>query len=281
MGSGKSNIPVSFILKLLVWLLLNGSFLYFDSFYTMHPVALQVAYGGNLFLTTAIMISIGRFIIIAFYSRRNASQKVRGNFVLGINRVAAILNVVFFVIAIMIAFGINPKEFITSMTIVAMAIAVIFREYIANMISGLIIMFSDQFSIGDHIKLGDHSGKIRDITFSNIVILDDEEEIVLIPNNLVFTTVTVNKSAQISNRLSVWFELPVAEKIDTALLKQQLEPRLRALPDLMPDGTIVVKVATLGKDFVRYKVELNAVDGSNQRRKRIESEVLNAVLALQ
>ncbi|HEX7756111.1 MAG TPA: mechanosensitive ion channel domain-containing protein, partial [Niabella sp.] len=136
-------------------------------------------------------------------------------------------------------------------------------------------------SIGDHIKLGDHSGKIRDITFSNIVILDDEEEIVLIPNNLVFTTVTVNKSAQISNRLSVWFELPVAEKINTALLKQQLEPRLRALPDLMPDGAIVVKVATLGKDFVRYKVELNAVDGSNQRRKRIESEVLNAVLALQ
>ncbi|ANH81322.1 small conductance mechanosensitive ion channel family transporter [Niabella ginsenosidivorans] len=281
MEEQKKRVPVSFILRALVWVVLNFSFLYIAAFYEAHPVLEQVAYGANLFLTTSVMISIGKFILVAFYNRRHASQKVRGNFVLGINRVAAILNVVFFVIAIMIAFGIDPKEFITSMTIVAMAIVVIFREYITNMISGLLIMFSDQFSIGDHIKIGDHSGKIIDITLSNIVILNEEEAMVLIPNNLVFTAVVINKSAQFSSKLSVQFELPVAEKKDAGFLKQQLEPGLRSLPDLAPDSEIVVTIAALGKDFVKYKVELNTADSSYRRQKRIESAVLNAVLALQ
>lgn len=280
MEQQKKAIPVSFILRSILWILLSISFPFFEDYYTRHPYLLQLAYGLNTFLTASVIISIGRFIMVSFYNRRHASRRVRGNFVLGIGRLAAILNAVFVIIALMIAFGIDLREFITSMTIVAMAIAVIFREYITNMISGLIVMFSEQFSIGDHIRIGDHSGKIIDITFTNIVVLNEEEDMVLVPNNLVFTATVVNKSAQVSNKITVRFELPLENKMDIPALGAKLEPVLKAMPDLAPGGEVVIRIAEMGKDFVRYKIDLYAVDSSNRRQKRIESEVLNALLNL-
>ncbi|SDE02078.1 mechanosensitive ion channel family protein [Niabella drilacis] len=280
MEQHKKTIPVSFILRAITWILLSISFPFFEAFYTQHPYLLQVAYGLNTFLTASVIISIGKFIIVAFYNRRHAAHKVRGNFVLGISRLAAILNAIFAIIAVMIALGIDPREFITSMTIVAMAIAVIFREYITNMISGLIVMFSEQFSIGDHIRIGEHSGKIIDITFANIVVLNEEEDMVLVPNNLVFTATVINKSAQISNKLTVRFELPLAEQMDVQTLSARLDPVLKTMPDLTAGAEVIVRIAELGKDFVKYKIDLYAIDSSNRRQKRIESAVLNAVLDL-
>src|SRR5690606_14602138 len=118
-------------------------------------------------------------------------------------------NAVFVVISLMIAFGIKPLEFLTSLTIVAMAIAVLFRDYITNMLSGLFIMFSEQLSVGDRIKVGDQKGRIIDITFANIELQNDEDDIVMIPNNLVFTNPMVNLSAHRSNLFTVKFELPL------------------------------------------------------------------------
>lgn len=280
MEQRRGTIPVSFLLRLLAWILLSISFPFFDGFYSEHPYLLQLAYGLNTFLTASVIISTGKFVMISFYNRRHASNKVRGNFVLGINRLAAILNAVFAVVSVMIALGINPKDFITSMTIVAMAIAVIFREYITNMISGLIVMFSEQFSIGDHIRIGEHSGKIIDITFANIVVLNEEEDMVLVPNNLVFTATVINKSAQVSDKLTVRFELPLADRMDVQTLATKLGPVLKTLPDLVPGGAVLVRIADIGKDSVKYKIDLHAIDSSNRRQKRIESAVLDALLQL-
>lgn len=280
MEQQKPTIPISFLLRLAATILLNFSLFYFADFYGQQPLLRRMAHAANLFLTTSVLISLGKFIIVAFYNRRHASQKVRGNFVLGINRLATMLNIVFLVIALMIGFGINPKEFITSMTIVAMAIAVIFREYITNMISGLIVMFSDQFSIGDHVKIGDNSGKIIDITFANIVILNEEEDVVLVPNNLLFTVAVINKSAQFSNKITIKFELPIDQKVDAEVLKEKLIPQIKSSSDLLPDGEITVKVAELARDFVQYKMDLYALDASNKRQKKIESEVLDAVVKM-
>ena len=147
--SKKGKWPIVFIVKVVVWLALILSFPLLQDVYNRSAYLSQIAYALNTFLTASVLFSVGRFVMIALYTRRTERQSVRGNFVLGINRVTAVLNSIFAIIALMLAFGINPVGFVTSMTIVAMAIAVTFREYITNMISGLILMFSDQFSIGD------------------------------------------------------------------------------------------------------------------------------------
>lgn len=238
----------------------------------------QVLKGAYFFLVPSIVVSIARFVIISFYNARHAKVAVRGNFVLGINRLTAMLNAVFVIIALMIAFGIKPIEFLTSLTIVAMAIAVLFRDYITNMLSGLFIMFSEQLSVGDRIKVGDQKGRIVDITFANIELQNDEDDIVMIPNNLVFTNPMVNLSAHRSNLFTVKFELPLAIPISVDQLESDIRLTLTNHPNLAPTNELDLEVVEIGKDFVRYKMELYAVSSSNKLHKSIENEILKYIL---
>lgn len=245
---------------------------------TENALLFQVIKGINTFLVPSIIVSIIRFSIIAFYNARHANRSVRGNFVLGINRLTAILNAIFIIIAIMIAFGIKPIEFLTSLTIVAMAIAVILRDYITNMISGLFIMFSEQLSVGDRIKVNDHKGRIVDITFAHIELQNEEDDIVMIPNNLVFTNALVNLSAHRSNLFTIRFELPLSMASNIIALETEIKAVLNNHPNLDPESDINLNIVEIGKDFVHYKIELHATSSSNRLHKQVENEILKQIL---
>lgn len=272
------SISISFIVRIILLIALTASFVQFETFYKQREIIRNMAYGLNTFLTASVLISIGHFILVKLYNSRNEQQVVRGNFVLGITRVATVGNVFFIIVSLMIAVGINPKDFITSMTIVAMAIAVIFREYITNMISGLIIMFSDQFSVGDRIKIGEYQGKIVDITLANLVVRDEDDDAVMIPNNLVFTATLVNKTSQKSNKIVVKFELPIDRSFAVAELEQYLSPLLQKNPNLDHSQGFTIKVADMTKDYIKYKVEVSAISSSNKVRQQVQSSILNEIL---
>lgn len=278
MQDNNLKITLPFVLKLASWLALNVSIFYFDDFLKQHPFFNNVAVGLNFFLIASILFSIGRYLIIMLYTRRHANKSMKGNFVLGINRLTAVLNTSFAIVMLMIFLNIDPREFLTSMTIVAMAIAVTFREYITNMISGLIIMFSEQMSVGDHIIFNNLEGKIVDITLANLVVLNDDNNLVMIPNNLFFTSAMVNKSARISSLCHVKFELPFEYSKHIAALEQRLTDFLTEHPKVHKTDTIRLKVSEIGKDFVKYKINFYLVDTDRRLQKEVENEVLMKVL---
>lgn len=272
------SISVSFIVRIVLLILLTASFMPLADIYKEKATLQNIAYGLNTFLTASVLISVGHFILVKLYNSRNEQQVVRGNFVLGITRVATVGNVFFIIISLMIALGINPKDFITSMTIVAAAIAIIFREYITNMISGLIIMFSDQFSVGDRIKIGEYQGKIVDITLANLVVRDEDDDAVMIPNNLMFTATLVNKTSQKSNKIVVKFELPIDRATAVEELEEYFRPLFQQNSNLDHAQGFIVKIADVAKDYIKYKVEVSTISSSNKIHQQVQSKILNEVL---
>ncbi len=275
----RPKFPFVFVFKVLLVALLI-------SFYSMFPSTIkevdwlpQALKGVFSFLIPSIILSVARFIIIILYNTRNKQRHVRGNFVLGVNRLTAVLNTIFAIVALMITFGIDPRDFITSLTIVAMAIAVLFRDYITNMISGLIIMFSEQLSVGDRIKVGENQGRIIDITFANIVLQDEEDDIVMVPNNYVFTSTFMNLSAHQSSLFTVKFELPLEVSLHIEELEESLKLSLMTHPNLeIKETDFNVKVMEIGKDYVRYKLDLHAATNSNRMHRNLENEILKEII---
>lgn len=272
-----NNFPLMFVFKLILVFAVITISLNF----TVSETIKQIIKGVSTFLIPSIILSILRFGLISIYQARHANRSVRGNFVLGINRLTAILNAVFLVIAILISFGIKPIEFLTSLTIVAMAIAVLFRDYITNMISGLYIMFSEQLSVGDRIKVGDYKGRIVDITFAHLELQNEEDDIVMVPNNLVFTNLLLNLSARRSNLFAVRFSLPLNTAVDILSLEKELKKILYNHPSLDPKSDVDFRIVQIGKDYVDYKIELHAISSSNRLHKQIENEVLKEILIIQ
>ncbi|MFC3197026.1 mechanosensitive ion channel family protein [Parapedobacter deserti] len=269
-----------FVLKLGLWAAIAYSFAAADEFYREYPRFNRIAYGVNTFLTGSILISIGRFVFISLYRRRKKkSDRVRGNYVLGISQIATILNVAFGIIGLMLVFGINPVDFLTSITIVAMAFALLFKDYITNMISGLLIMFSDQFTIGDNVLIGEHKGKIMDITLANIMVKNEDDDVVLIPNNTAFTANIINQSLQNSKKLSLDFELPLAHSYNQEALMRSLEAVVVRYANHIVAGSFQFKVVGVGKDMVQYRLQFFTTKRDSNLRKQIRNDLYLQVIA--
>jgi len=87
----------------------------------------MVAQGAEalfVFLGPSLTVSAIRLVIIFWYIKKHKfKSNIKDNFILGINRIVSILNTVFFALAFMVFLGVDPIKFLTSITIVAAAIA--------------------------------------------------------------------------------------------------------------------------------------------------------------
>ncbi len=281
-----NRIPISFTfpLKISGWIILNLFMVFFVHTYAENVFLNNLLVGLNFFLSASILVSIGRYVILTLYanSRKYKSRSsFRSNFVLGINRLSAILNALFALNMIMIIIGVDPREFLTSITLVAMAIAVLFRDYITNMISGLILMFSDQLAIGDHVIIDNQEGRVEDITLSNIVVRNGSGELVLLPNNLFFTSSVVNKTSGKSQALVLEFELLPQYLNALDVLEEDLNRFCQKHPKLTPGTIIELSIDKISWEYVSVKIALNLPSSSNNLRKEIKSALFKEIILFQ
>ena len=222
------------------------------------------------YLTTVLIVSFGRISLVYLYlKRQNKESDYRDNYIVGINRVASILYGLVLIITVPYYFNIDAKEFFTSISIVAAAIAIISREYIVNMVNGFILMFSNQFSLNDYIKVGEHSGRIADITLLNVVMLNDDDEIFYIPNSLMAASFVVNSSKKNFKKLSFDFELMPETLVSVDHLESYIVDSLKAEFKNISLEKFSLKVEEIKKDAVVLKLHITL----DRRQKDLEKPV--------
>ncbi len=233
--------------------------------------ALTFMLGGNL------LISLGRLLSVQFYLRKKGQDPLQSNFVLGINRIAGILNVAILTISLMFLFGIKPLEFFTSITIVAAAVALLSKDYITNMINGLIIMFSDQLSLGDIIKIGEHQGKVMDVTLLNLVLINEDSDIVMIPNSLILTSQILNHSKQNIKKLTFEFEMKISKSLEVNQIEAKLKEALTDFDLYIQSNTYNLKTIAIQREGVKFKYQflLNTLKKDKEKAiKRIVNQTI-------
>ncbi len=201
-----------------------------------------------------LLLDFIQFTAVWFYRRRN---KVRGedNFIIGIGHIYSLLLVVGLIVGVFSLFQINGKELFTSLSIIFAGIAILTKDYISNMINGMIITFSGQLSIGDNIRIGDHRGRITDITLQNIHIQNDDDDMIFIPNNLVLTSDVVNYTRREVKRTSIDFEILLKYLLTVEQLEAALIETLKPFNDMIKEDSYYLRVAEVRKDNVALKFQ--------------------------
>ncbi|RQO70073.1 mechanosensitive ion channel protein MscS [Pedobacter sp. KBW06] len=246
--------------------------------YTEFPTLDKIADTSILFLGPSLIISVLRLIVIYWYIKKHKLKKnIKDNFILGINRVVSILNTIVFAIAFTSFFDVDPKDLIFSVSIVAAALAVTFKDYIANMINGLIIMFSDRLSLGDHIRLGEHEGKILDITLINMILQNEDSDMVIIPNSVAFSSVIINQSKQNTKKLSIEFDMPLKNGYTPAFLEEYLNNAIANNTENVMEGGLSVKTIAINKDAAIFKVMV-LLKHYDKVKERVVRRLLNTAL---
>jgi small-conductance mechanosensitive channel len=273
--SGLKKPILLFALKLLSYSIM----IYFgfaeDFFNIKTSLAQGVLYASTFFLGLNLMLSFARIVVISWYLRKHRHRSLnRNNFVLGINRISSILNTCIFVVAIMILFDIDIRHMFVSLSIVAAALAVLSKDYITNMCNGLIIMFSDRLSLGDKITVNGFSGRILDITLVNIIIENEDADVVVVPNSVVFSSIVLNKSKKHIRRITIEFELSLIHQLSLDMLEETIKMSLEPFSDHIDGNSFLLKILDIKKDLVYCKAQLVVP----RRDKEIEDGIRRAML---
>lgn len=234
------------------------------------------------FLVYYLIIKFLSAAIKAYYSKRSKIPYDKKNNVhFGIENIANILIAFGFMGLIMRFIGINPFEIITSATIVAAAVALVTRDYIADFFSGIYLSFSNTFEIGDYVKLDSQKGKILEIGMLKIKILNDDDDVVIMPNFKVYFNEIVNYTKRDVRLMSIDFELALKYVISIEELEKDLVASLESFSDFIDPKSYNLKVVEVKFDYLgmKFQYKLQEIDAAMQReiRKKTMREVFNYI----
>lgn len=272
----------NFLFKLFLLLILIVGFesnTWLSPFFERYIILANVIKALIFLLSGNLIISLARIIILQFYLKRTEESRVQPNFVIGIDRLATLLNMIIILVTFMLLFGVEPLKFLTSITIVAAAIALLTKDYITNIVNGLIIMFSDQLEIGDKILIGKNIGFIRDITLINMVLKSETGEIIIVPNTLALTSEVVNYSKNNSHQMIFDSEIPFYSKIQLNELEEHLNQALKPFSELVfvEGAQLNVMERKPESIIVRYQFPIKSGEKPTESnvRKVINQELIN------
>jgi len=110
-----------------------------------------------------------------------------------------------------------------------LSIIVGLRDILANILVRPFLDLYSPYRLGDYISVGEFSGKIIDINPINTVILNEDDEVIIIPNSLFVREIFINKSKRAKSEVSL--PIILEEKIDTI----EFEKKILELVDSMSD----------------------------------------------
>jgi small-conductance mechanosensitive channel len=137
-------------------------------------------------------------------------------------------------IALVIAVpGFTPGQLVSVLGLSSVAIGFAFRDILQNFLSGILLLLSEPFRIGDQIKSGDFEGTVENIeTRATSIVTYDGRRIVM-PNSTLFVNpVTVN-TANEKRRLEYDIKLP--KDSDVQKMRQVILRAVTPLPHVLED----------------------------------------------
>lgn len=214
-------------------------------------------YYVNALASIAIFLMLLDFVqfgTTTWYRRRHKINR-DDNFIIGVGQIYLLLLVVGLIVGLLSLFRIDVRQLFTSLSIVFAGIAILTKDYISNMINGMIVTFSGQLSIGDNVRIGLHRGKIIDITLQNIHLLNDDDDVIYIPNALLLASEVVNYTKREIKRSSIEFEIDLKHLKNVEELEKILIKTLSPFQDLIKQDSYYLRVAEIRKDNVSMKFQ--------------------------
>jgi len=238
-------------------------------------------FGSALYhvLVAFLTIEAARLMTIAFYRPQGGVKK--DNFTAGLSQIARIVYLLLFGVLLLSLSSISIKEVITTLSLIAAALVLITKDYISNLINGMYMTLARIVNIGDTVKIAESKGKIIDITLSNVHLLNEDDDIVYIPNNNVFSSEIINYTRRELKKSSIDFELDISHIDHLEKLEREIIFALKELQDLILDGSMVLKVNDIKHNYCSFKFQYILNDPLNKEDdKRVKRTMISFIMRI-
>ena len=229
------------------------------------------------FVASIIVILIFWFLSIVFKKivyKLLGSRSRHQNLVKVFQRVGgALIIFIGFMIAMVIAVpGFTPTKLIGALGIGSVAIGFAFKDIFQNLLSGILLLISEPFRIGDQIVSGDYEGTVEDIKIRATTIKTYDGRQVVIPNSDLYTSALTVNTAYKQRRLQLAVGIGYADDINEA--KAEIIQALSRADTVSKEATPTIIAVNLGDSTIDLIVRWFIDDGTQANKVSSIDQVL-------
>ncbi len=178
-----------------------------------------------------------------------------------------------FMIAMVVALpGFTPAKLIGALGIGSVAIGFAFKDIFQNLLSGILLLISEPFRIGDQIVSGDYEGTVEDIKIRATIIKTYDGRQVVIPNSQLYTSALTVNTAYKQRRLQLAVGIGYAD--DIAEAKSEIMQALNRVESVSKKASPTIIAVNLGDSTVDLIVRWFIDDGTQANKVSSIDQVL-------
>lgn len=115
---------------------------------------------------------------------------------------------IFFILTLL---KINVSALLTGAGVSGIAIAFAGKDYAANLIGSVSLIFSKSFKIGDTIRVKGYEGAVEEVTLTLTRLIDKNGAVIFMPNKLIVSETIENLSEKRFEKIELMIEVPTAQ----------------------------------------------------------------------
>jgi len=244
-----------------------------NSFIPLHFIASIV--GFSLFF---LLTQLGKDLLLYFYrKRKKIAFNKTDNVTVGIENIyfLVISGVAFYFLLHLL--NLKPKDFFTGLTLISAAIAIIMKDYISNIITGMILGFSDKIKIGNYVKIGKYTGEVKDFSLTMITLQDDDDVLIYVPNSSIFTQDLINHTTLDQDINTIHFEVNNKMKIPFRDLEKLIADVMSEFDVAILPGSVQLVVDATHQESTSFKLQYTLNGQDLKLSKNLKYKVLKCV----
>ena len=216
---------------------------------------------------TVLITDIIHQIVVLFYRSELVGR--RDNFLYGIGHIKKVLFALYAGLLLLAILNISLEKALTTLSLLAAAIVLIAKDYISNFINGMYMTFARVVNIGDEVSIGLHKGKIQDITLSSVHLLNEDDDLIYIPNSVVFSSDIVNYTRREIKKTSLDFEIDILAVHEVTELEAEIIDGMKEFHSNIKPGSYNLKVVAITGEHIKFKFQFLVIEGTDKELERL------------
>ena len=144
--------------------------------------------------------------------------------------------------------GISIGPLLAGLGIAGFIVGFALQDTLGNFASGLMILVYRPFDVGDFVDAGGVRGRVDRMSLVNTTFKTLDNQVIIVPNNMIWQQVITNITAQRTRRVDLTFGISYSDDIDKA--KEILWDVVRNYEGILEEPEPNIRVAALGESSV-------------------------------
>lgn len=173
------------------------------------------------------------------------------------NLLKTTLKITLFILAVIItadSMGIPVTSLVAIFSVAGLAVSLAVQGFLTNLASGISILISKSFRVGDYVEVNGTSGTVREIglIYTNLLTIDNKS--ILVPNSEISANKIINYTSEPLRRLDINFYTSHESDVDS--VKRALHQAVDSIPTFIQNPPPWIGISAFLDNRVEYLIKV-------------------------